>query len=119
VNARVIVCGSRNWRSHRVIHERLLRLGPLTTIVHGACPDGADSIAAAIAQAIGFDLDPHPADWQSNGRSAGPIRNREMAEAGADLCIAFWDGRSVGTAHMIEEAVKHGIPVEIHSEPAA
>lgn len=29
------------------------------------------------------------------------------------LCIAFWDGRSTGTRHMIAEAVKHGIHVSI------
>jgi hypothetical protein len=36
-----------------------------------------------------------------------------MAELGADLCIAFWDGRSKGTSHMIETARSHEIPVEI------
>jgi hypothetical protein len=36
-----------------------------------------------------------------------------MAKLGADLCIAFWDGHSHGTKHMMETAIKHGIPVEV------
>jgi hypothetical protein len=36
-----------------------------------------------------------------------------MAKAGADLCIAFWDGKSKGTQHMTTVAQECGIPVEI------
>jgi glycosyltransferase involved in cell wall biosynthesis len=39
-------------------------------------------------------------------------RNRHMAKLGADLCIAFWNGTSTGTKHMIETAREYDIPVE-------
>ena len=39
-------------------------------------------------------------DWDKYGKSAGYIRNTEMAEAG-DILVAFWDGKSKGTEHMI------------------
>lgn len=55
----------------------------------------------------------HPAAWGSLGRRAGPVRNERMAKAGADLCLAFWDGRSRGTADMIARATRHRIPVKI------
>jgi hypothetical protein len=45
----------------------------------------------------------HPAQWDTYGRSAGYRRNEAMADA-ADSLIAFWDGRSKGTKHMIELA---------------
>lgn len=45
--------------------------------------------------------------------AAGLLRNVRMAGVGADLCIAFWDGRSTGTAHMIDQARAQGIPVEV------
>ncbi len=40
-------------------------------------------------------------DWDLHGRSAGVIRNLEMAEY-ADALLAVWDGESRGTAHMVE-----------------
>lgn len=109
---RVIVCGSRRWHDRPAISERLGELDPGAVIVHGNA-QGADRIAADEAGKWGMLVEPHPADWNRHGKRAGLIRNEEMAELGADLCIAFWDGSSTGTAHMIEEARRHGIPVEI------
>jgi hypothetical protein len=81
------------------------------TIVHGDAP-GADKMAAEIAAERGFGVEPHPADWDLYGLKAGPIRNRDMARAGADLCIAFWDGASKGTKSMLLEARRAGITTE-------
>jgi hypothetical protein len=46
------------------------------------------------------------------GKSAGYIRNDEMAQY-ADMLIAFWDGTSKGTKHMIDLANKRGIKVVV------
>lgn len=51
-----------------------------------------------------------PADWNTHGRAAGPIRNREMAEY-ADALVLIWDGKSRGSASMKREAKRAGIPV--------
>ena len=40
------------------------------------------------------------AKWDLYGKSAGYKRNVEMAN-NADMLIAFWDGTSKGTKHMI------------------
>jgi len=114
---RVIVCGSRRWNDRARIADRLFDLGMVTEnlscmIVHGNAA-GADRIAHQEAEKLGLLVEPHPADWERHGKRAGPLRNVEMAAAGADLCIAFWDGQSTGTQHMIEEARKRGIPVEV------
>lgn len=114
---RVIVCGSRKWPQERMryarskIAARIRELPTGTTVVHGAAR-GADSIAHKEAQMAGLLVEPHPANWLELGDAAGPTRNREMAELGADLCIAFWDGMSTGTRGMIAEAERCGIPVE-------
>lgn len=42
------------------------------------------------------------------------IRNQEMADRGADLCLAFPGPESVGTWDMIRKARAAGIPVHIH-----
>jgi hypothetical protein len=111
---RVIVCGSRRWQDRDAIINRLADLtygNPEVTIVHGAA-QGADKIAHQEAQKLGFFVEPHPADWEQHGKRAGYLRNEEMVKLGADLCIAFWDGRSNGTRHTMDLAEEHGIPVE-------
>lgn len=45
-------------------------------------------------------------------KMAGYARNLQIIER-ADIIIAFWDGKSPGTAHTISEARKAGKPVEI------
>lgn len=54
-----------------------------------------------------------PADRGKQGRAAGPIRNRQMADH-ADALIAVWDGQSPGTRHMIEEAKRKGLQVYVY-----
>lgn len=109
---RVIVCGSRGWSEEELIHERLARLPAHAVIVHGAAR-GADQMAATIAKTLGLITEPNPAEWRVHGRRAGFVRNEEMARRGAHLCLAFWDGQSRGTAHMIACAEAEGIPIEV------
>lgn len=129
---RVIVCGSRNWEDRKRIEDRLFDISLETenlkcTIVHGKAK-GADRIADQVANRLGLLTEPHPAMWTVHGddcscypgkeicNAAGPRRNRLMASIGADLCIAFWDGKSTGTKDMIDVARAAGIPVEIIME---
>jgi hypothetical protein len=53
-----------------------------------------------------------PANWDEFGKSAGYIRNAEMAKY-ADACVIFWDGISKGTKHMINLANKEGLKLKI------
>lgn len=106
---RIIVCGGRNYRDSGRIYltlEEYVREEP--SIVHGAAL-GADSLAGREAAALGLSIEPRPAEWDRHGKAAGPIRNQEMVDAGADLLIAF--GGGVGTADCIRRARKAGIPV--------
>lgn len=45
-------------------------------------------------------------------KQAGCIRNTEMA-MNADTLVAFWDGKSHGTKHMISTAKRLGLDVHI------
>lgn len=112
---RIIVCGSRRWRDRDAVIRRLAAIEPPlddVVIVHGDAA-GADRIAHQEAEKLGLLVEPRPADWETHGRRAGYLRNVEMAAAGAELCIAFWDGRSKGTSMMIDIAKRSRIPVEI------
>lgn len=88
---RVLVTGSRDWLDHLCVHDELSELDMASptsiTVVHGACPTGADAAADAWAIKWG-DVERYPADWRQ-GRKAGPLRNVAMVAAGADLCLAF------------------------------
>lgn len=140
---RVIVTGSRTWPDDLAVRLALARvalsdapMSSVLTVVHGACPTGADATAAAWCRlirksgndpVIGRDLrlreEPHPADWKAHGRAAGPIRNQEMVDAGADLVLAFVmrctlkgcagkpEHVTHGTQDCITRAEKAGIPV--------
>lgn len=55
----------------------------------------------------------HEADWIKHGKAAGPIRNTEMVEAGADLCVAFPALDSRGTWDCVRQAADIGIHVII------
>lgn len=106
---RVIVCGGRDYDDEETVHAVLSALGAHVTLVHGAAP-GADRLANDVWDRLGMhQRQSFPADWGRFGKAAGPIRNQEMADAGADLCIAFPGGR--GTADMKDRARKAGIPV--------
>lgn len=60
----------------------------------------------------GFEIERYIADWAKYGRSAGPKRNKQMAEV-SDYVICFWDGGSKGTKSMIEYAKKYNKPIKI------
>ena len=114
---RVIVTGDRNWSSdaeYACIRRRLEKLPEDSTIVHGGAR-GVDTMAAQAAVSLGLEVEGYPAEWTKYGRAAGPIRNEQMADSGADLVIAFhYDlSSSRGTADMVRQAKKRGIPVEV------
>lgn len=49
-----------------------------------------------------------PADWNTHGKAAGPIRNAEMADY-ADALILVWDGKSRGSRDMLQKAKAKGL----------
>lgn len=113
---RVIVCGSRKWKDGIPIKERLDLLPEGAILVHGACPSGADSWVDWWygPPSNVRPIERHPALWKKHGSPrAAHIRNQAMADAGADLCIAFADKMSGGTWDMVTRARKAGIPVEV------
>lgn len=73
---------------------------------------GADKLGEWIASIWEVPVKQFLPDYDKHGKAAPLIRNTKMAAYGNDL-IALWDGKSRGTAHMIQEAKKAGLPVKI------
>lgn len=111
---RVLVTGSRDWTDAATIRMALkAEWEPGAVLVHGA-GRGADRIAQEVWVSFGgrFHDEPHPADWDRFGKRAGPIRNREMVDAGADVCLAFILNDSPGASRTAMWAAKAGIPTK-------
>lgn len=116
---KVLVCGSRTWRDKDEIHEHLQSLkeqcqdrATFFTVIHGACPTGADKIADIWCKKNNVPVKPFPANWDKYGKAAGPIRNKQMVQTHPDLVLAFSNG-SKGTQDTIDLARKAGIEVKV------
>ena len=108
---KTIIAGSRNlYPTHTQIDAAVAASGfTITEEVSGTAP-GVDRCGEQWAAAREIPIASFPANWALHGRSAGYKRNAEMA-AYAEALIAFWDGKSKGTLHMIDLAKKHGLQV--------
>jgi len=111
---RLIVAGGRDIGNVPLIRREMNRawkdIGPFEVV--SGMARGVDSIAADLAIDAGIIVNEFPADWDKFGKSAGYRRNEEMAQFGTHL-LAFWDGESKGTGHMIDIAEREGVPVRI------
>ena len=114
---RVIIAGGRYFNNYQLLKERCdfylqSKKRSHNVIIVSGHASGADSLGEQYANEAGFDTQLFPADWNKHGKAAGHIRNAEMAEV-ADALIAFWDGKSRGTANMIQLAKDKGLKVAI------
>ena len=110
---KIIIAGSRNFNDYNLLKtscDNLLTQFTNIEIVSGTAR-GADKLGEKYAREKGYDIKQFPANWNL-GKSAGYIRNDEMAKY-SDMLIAFWDGTSKGTKHMIDLANKRSLKVVV------
>lgn len=114
---RVLVCGGRDYVDvKRVFAELDALMRPAFAagdtefvVIHGDAA-GADTFASAWAARRDVAQQGYPAQWEADGRAAGPIRNaRMLIEGKPDLVLAFPGGR--GAADMVRKARKAGVRV--------
>jgi YspA, cpYpsA-related SLOG family len=121
---RILISGDRHWYcpdlADQIVARLVKRYGPEIVIVHGAADDVDTSFAEAADEA-GIEQEPHPARWAELGKKAGPTRNAEMVQAGADLCIACHRSlaSSKGTKDCIRQALAAEIPVYLIADDLA
>lgn len=114
IHVKVIIAGSRGFSDFQLLYakcEEVLANVKEAEIVSGTAR-GADKLGEHYAGLKGHSVRQFPADWDKHGKAAGYIRNKEMADY-ADCLIAFWDGESRGTKHMIDLAIERGLSVHI------
>ena len=131
---RVIIAGGRDYTDYAALRENVIQDMKILrekinhsqamkckelTIISGHAR-GADALGEQFAKEFRLPLVLFPADWDKNGKSAGYARNVDMAKFATEeptaqgILIAFWDGQSKGTGHMIEIAKKRGLEVVVH-----
>lgn len=121
-----MIIGSRTFNDYNLLREKTDHLlsgvskDMQITIVSGGA-EGADKLAERYARERCYRFLQFSADW-SKGKSAGYERNERMhrflqkvsnehnAKRGV---IAFWDGKSKGTAHSFKLAEKYGNPIRV------
>jgi len=117
---KILITGDREWTDVEAVVAALEGFPPGTILVHGACR-GADLTCAAVAESLGFIIKAYPADWNTYGRAAGPIRNQQMlnvenvVEEPIDECIAFHNNieNSRGTKDMISRCSRANIKTRL------
>jgi hypothetical protein len=114
---RLIVAGGREFDNKNLLSTKLWDYaenleGDWEIELVSGMAKGADKLAWEFARENRIICHEFPANWDKYGNSAGYKRNVEMANF-SDALIAFWDGESRGTMHMINIMRNKNKPVEI------
>lgn len=123
VELRVIIAGSRNFDDffklmdtcNSILENTINKCDNFDKIrIISGTARGADQLGEQYAKVAGYEVSKFPADWDGLGKRAGYVRNVEMAKFAVEnnsvgVLIAFWDGKSKGTKHMIGQAAKYGL----------
>jgi len=121
---RIIIAGGRDFDNYVLLKssvnkiiESLMTSSERIEIVSGRAK-GADRLGEQYANEVGYPIAYFSADWGNLGKRAGYVRNRGMAkyamsDGNIGMLIAFWDGKSKGTKHMIDLANRYGLVAHV------
>ena len=114
---KIIIAGGRDFMDYNLLKKKTNKILQEKRVSHkiviiSGCARGADTLGLRYASENAFDIEEYPANWDKYGKKAGYMRNVEMAE-NADALIAFWDGKSKGTKHMIDIATEKNLPIRV------
>ena len=118
---KILVCGGRHFNQYKLLEYVLSSIiesdrytNCKVEIVSGGC-DGADKLGERFALENDLELKVFNADWKKYGKSAGPIRNKQMIdyinEFENKIVVAFVSPNSKGTRNTISLAKKLNIEV--------
>ena len=122
---KVIIAGSRNFYDYDTVEDAVVSyfmshgiLKENVEVISGGAR-GSDSLGEQLAKSYELKLTIFPAQWDTYGKAAGMIRNKEMADyaikdSNKAILFAFWDGQSRGTKGMIHIARRCGMEVIIN-----
>jgi hypothetical protein len=116
---RLLVCGDRKWNDIKLVREEIMdfikNIDQIDSLITGGAR-GADDCGILCAIELGIPFEIFEADWDRQGKRAGPLRNQRMLEDGKpDYVLAFHDDfdNSKGTKSMVNIAKKAGVMFNI------
>lgn len=118
---RLIIAGSRDFNDYELLEKEVdsfilrvqekLGYGLPVEIISGGAK-GADKLGERYAENRELPVKIFLANWDINGRSAGYIRNEEMAKYASD-CVVFILDSSKGSTHMANLAKKDNLGLKV------
>lgn len=114
----LLIAGSRTVSEEdafTIIEEEAIRRGwnkETISLVLSGHARGPDRAGERWAAKEGIPIKCFIPKWERFGRSAGMIRNREMAEQ-ADVSLSIWDMKSAGTKNTIDTMTAMGKEVVV------
>lgn len=129
---RVIIAGGRDFNDFKLLESNLHKIFKQLAdekLISGWINEadieiicgkarGADTLGEKFAKTYNIPIKYFPADWDTYGKSAGYRRNADMAKYAKEcngVLIAFWDGKSKGTKHIIDIAKSNNMRVFVVS----
>ena len=112
---RIAVVGSRKYPNPQAVRDFIREL-PSSTIVISGGASGVDAIAASEARKCRLkvlEYFPNPLIQADIGFAAAAFARNERIVNQADEIVAFWDGSSNGTAHVIGLAERSKMPLRV------
>lgn len=124
--SKIIICGGRDFgvrdskNLYAIDSDMMLFMETLgnfneqnkiTEVVCGGAK-GADTLGKQWATTFRVNVKSFEAEWNLFGKGAGHKRNMAMGDY-ASGAIAFWNGKSKGTKHLIDYMRKIGKPVKV------
>lgn len=111
---KLAIAGSRNFNDFAFLELKINELRKqyaIDSLISGGAK-GADLLAEQYAAKYHLAIECVLPDWKMHSHGAGHRRNEIIVQK-CDLLIAFWDGKSKGTKHIIEYAQKQNKQVYI------
>jgi hypothetical protein len=119
IELRVIIAGGRDFNDYNLLERNvndILKIYDNKIRIISGTAKGADQLGEKFAKDNHYELSRFPANWDLYGKSAGYRRNAEMAKFAVEngnigILIAFWNGKSRGTKHMIDLAKRYNLKI--------
>jgi hypothetical protein len=113
---KVIISGGRKFNDYTLLFETINKFIinglNITEIVSGGAK-GADQLGERFANESGIKIKQFLPNYKDHVPRVAPLIRNEGMALYADMCIAFWDGESKGTGHMISMAQRHNLILKV------
>ena len=109
---KTIIAGARDIKDKLLVRQAIRDSGFEISLVVCGNAAGVDDLGKQHAYENKLPLVIFPANWEGEGKAAGPLRNQRMAEY-ADACIIICKKDSRGSRDMAFRAAKHGLKLYV------